>query len=265
MSRLAVHGTTVLIVLSLCGCGGSRGDSTIPPIPQPETPTPPAPDEQPSPTTPSEEEELRRSYAEILWQTNLGKSYRELLFADYPRELFPHRCQQLALRIVSETKKMAPRLAVIRILNDDLYIVGEMNDDVRAKIQLLEAEIQKDRDEAQVSAIRGVFQQMPFVFLAGLPWGSPLVRSELRNLSKQTSHLAFSHFRRVKTPKPPPVQWRALFSRKALENYEIGKPVQLFFQTAGPFSIIELLLVKDVAGNLIGEVLLAEMIEIADF
>lgn len=214
--------------------------------------------------SPNEETDPERRIASVLWMTTLGISYQEFLFTDYPLELFPRRCEQLALRIASDTKKLPPRIAALQMLNEDLYVTGRMNEDVRSRIQLLEAEISKDRQEGQRSAVKTVANHIPFLFLASLPWGSPLIRSEIQNFQKAWSHYVISRAQRISVPRPPAVKWRQIFSKQALNDYEIGQPMKLFFQTVGPFSVLDLFLVQDVAGNLVGEATIEEIILMAD-
>ncbi|NJL26145.1 MAG: hypothetical protein HC902_13935, partial [Calothrix sp. SM1_5_4] len=93
---------------------------------------------------------------------------------------------------------------------------------------------------------------IPFIFLASLPWGSPLVRWEVHNVQRGMSNYVASRLRKKTDVRPPEVQWRDLFSTKALENYEIGRPAGLFFQTVAPFSIIEYFILEEGAGDLTG-------------
>jgi hypothetical protein len=268
---LVLHLLALIVLLWLAGCdeGGTSYSEPGPPpqeqeqeeMPQVESP-PLAP---PASVTVDEEQETRRRYAEILWKTALGKQYQDYIFGDYPRELFPRRCAQLADRIVSESKKIAARLAAIQLMNEDLYIVHKMTDDIRTKIQLLEAEIGKDREEQKKMAVMSLFQQVPFVFLASLPWGSPLIRTEARNFSRYSSHYLFATALRKPKPAPPGLEWRNISMSRVFEDYEITTPVQVFYKTIGPLSIIELFVVKDVAGNLSGDATLKEMIEMAEF
>ncbi|MBX3021904.1 MAG: hypothetical protein KF799_09535 [Bdellovibrionales bacterium] len=206
----------------------------------------------------------RHPYAEVLWKTTLGKSYYDLLFSEYPRELFPSRCERLALRVISEVDKFPARVAAIQIMSEDIYVTGKMNDDVRSRIQLLDAAVQKDRGEAQRSAVKTVLQHIPYVFLASLPWGSPLIRAEVSGIPKGWANYAVARLHN-KPALPYKVQWRSLFSSKVFENYEIGRPATLFFQMVAPFSIIELFLVQDIAGNLTADTSLEAMIMMADF
>lgn len=253
MNRRASYPILMLFLILVCACGpegNSRRPAPAQPIPTQEA--------DQSPTV------ARPPYAELLWKTTLGQAYHELLFADYARELFPNRSERLALRVVSEPAKLAARVAALQIMNEDLYVREKMNDEIRSKIQLLEASIQKDREEAQRSAFKTVLSHIPYVLLASLPWGSPLIRNEITNFPKEWSQYIIARIQR-KPAAPPQVQWKALFSKKVFEDYEVSRPASLFFQTVAPFSIIEFFLIQEVAGNLTGEASLEEMIAMADF
>jgi hypothetical protein len=265
--------TAAFLLTWLCACdAGHETDSAASSPPTPQAETKPMNSEEaktkPLPLKPLAIEPdpvTRPPYVELLWKTTLGQSYNELLFSDYPRELFPSRSERLALRIASDKEKYTARMAAIQIMNEDLYVTQRMNDDIRAKIHLLETAIQSDREDVQKSAVKTVLTHVPFVFLASLPMGSPMVRSEIDRFLKGWSAYALSRMRNKFAAPPAGVKWRALLSTRALENYEIGKPAGLFFQAVAPYSVIELFLVQDVAGDLTGDTSLEKMILMADF
>jgi hypothetical protein len=266
--RIFTHCLTAFLMTWLCACAPEHEtDSTVRPPPAPQVETEPTASDEAKTKSPEivPVSVARPPYADVLWKTTLGISYNELLFADYPRELFPSRSERLALRVVSDKEKYAARMAAIQIMNEDLYVTQKMNDEIRAKIHLLETAIQSDREDVQKSALKTVISHIPYVFLVSLPMGSPMVRSEISRFLKGWSGYALSRVRNKIVPPPAGVKWRALFSTKVLENYEIGKPAGLFFQAVAPYSMIEFFLVQDVAGNLTSDTSMEKMILMADF
>lgn len=206
---------------------------------QPAEPTP-----VPSPSSPVDhtnrtDRPFRAQFADRLWETSLGKLYRAFLLSTIDREEIPIRARQIAERLYSDTDQTVARIKALQILNEDLYVKGKVDEDIVIRISLLEQKMTDGRQKVESSTVKMILGQIPFVFLASLPTGSPLVRSETKKFFRGYGARVVAWVKWVKAPPGPDMQWRRLASKDVFHNYELGKPIETFSRTAIPLTMTE--------------------------
>jgi hypothetical protein len=240
----------IAALIFLLGCQSRGGDGAAPSPPSKPRVEPRSATE----VAPARDEHLAK-----LWDSMLGHMYHSFLFTER-REEVPEQARKLAEAVYSDLDQLTARLAAMRKLNNDLYLRDELTPEVQSRITMLEEELSADRQEAQKAAVFEILKQVPFVFLAAVPMGSPVVRAELSNFLKGRGVRAVAWFKGRAQPPVAPVQWRRM-RRDFLEGYEVGKTWDAFSKTAIPYTLYELFKVEQkIDGS--GEGLPIEEVEI---
>jgi hypothetical protein len=232
--RCLVSSILCFTVLVACQQGGRHRAFTPPQQEQKPEPAGPEPESPPRQTP-----EKRRAFAARLWATSLGRLYQVYLFGSDSREDLPRRAREIVDRVYSDTNQTVAKVTALQALDEDLYVIGKVNDDVLARLFLLEEELTKGRRREEKSILRGIGEQIPFVFLATLPWGSPLLRGEVKNVFQKIGRRGVALIKREAPPPYHSVQWRRLGSREFFEDYEFGKALESFSKTAVPYALVE--------------------------
>jgi hypothetical protein len=253
-----MKGAAIFLCFSLlCACR-SETDNT------PDLPEPPTTSESPSPIV-TAREGPRRTFAARIWKTSLGTMYNNYLFNTDDREALPARARQIVDRILSDPNQLAVRVSAMQIMNEDLY-VGEMVDEnVMARMSLLEDELNQARHKEKSEAVTGILEQIPIFFLATLPMGSPLIRSEMSGYFRQLTRRSIARIRRKELPPPGEVQWSRIMSSESLQEYEVGKALSAFSKTFAPISMVEWLRIQKAEDEAGESVPREEIAEAKDF
>jgi len=181
----------------------------------------------------------RAQFANRIWTTSLGKMYDRFLDSTTDSESLPVLARQIADKILSNADQTIAMIAAIRMMNEDLYVTREADDDVLARISMLDQELAKGRQLIETNTLEMIAGRIPFVFLATIPIGSPLVRAEFKEFIKGHGRRTVAWFKNVSRPPAPVIHWRRIKSSEFFTDYEIGKPIDDLAKTKIPLALVQ--------------------------
>jgi hypothetical protein len=235
MRGLGLIATTLACTLSCSGGKHAAPQESPPAVPAPSSPAPVPPS---APQTPPKNP-AKAQFAAKLWRTSLGKMYEYYLLAPYNHQDLPELAGRVVEKLLGDPDHTIARVAAVQMMNEDLYVKGRVNENVLARITLLEQEMAKGRRQVETSTAVSILGHIPFVFLAAIPLGSPLVRAEFSNLMKTQGLRIVAWVRRKQAPPAPMVQWRRLASRDFFKDYDVRRPFEAFMKAGIPIAAVE--------------------------